>query len=164
VNFFIPGRYFAQIPAAPAATVAAPRTTAVVPVAPATPASAAPEASWSWLAALFAGLGGAIALAVGVIMFRVARPRREPVVYQPPEIELETFERPGLVPDLDAIEAALYIGNKSKVIVLIVLALAERGILNIVNRQLPQLKSGRKRDEDYEQALVTGIADDARFH
>jgi hypothetical protein len=36
-------------------------------------------------------------------------------LYKAPEIELETFETPGVVPDLNAIEAAMYLGDSAKV-------------------------------------------------
>ncbi|MBU1878124.1 MAG: DUF2207 domain-containing protein, partial [Chloroflexi bacterium] len=157
-KFYLPARYFAQLP-----PTQVPGTPVVAPTpAPTPPPNVAPFVLLG-LGGLFLGLGGVLAAVVGGIMFRAARPRSEPVVYQPPEIEIETFEQPGLVPDLDAVEAALYVGNSAKAIALIVLALVQRGVLNIVNRdplQLEVLSSATQGLADYEQALVDGIAED----
>jgi hypothetical protein len=50
-------------------------------------------------------------------------PKPAPKEYEAPEIELETFEKPGLVPDLDAIGAALYIGDTTRALTLAIMAL-----------------------------------------
>ena len=52
-------------------------------------------------------------------------------LYEAPEIEIETYETPGVVPDLNAIEAAMYLGDSAKVLTLLVMSLAARGIVKI---------------------------------
>ncbi len=89
------------------------------------------------------GLGIGL-LVVLIIVWALRRRKPKKSVYEPPEIEIETFETPGVVPDLSAIETAFYIGNSARTVTLIVLALSNRGVVNIVNRnplQLEVLKS-----------------------
>ncbi len=45
-------------------------------------------------------------LTVVLVVALILRRRRKKSVYEPPEIELETFETPGVVPDLDAIRCS----------------------------------------------------------
>ncbi len=102
---------------------------------------------------------------VGLLVFwayRWTRPLNPPAPYKTPVIELETFEKPGLVPDLDLIEAALYVGDATKVLTLVIMALVKRGVLTVLNRQPLQLEISDPNQElaDYERALVSGIADD----
>ena len=108
--------------------------------------------------------GGGLALAGGIVYgtMRWVAPKPAPEGYEAPEIEIETFEQPGLVPDLEAIEAALYIGDTAKVLTLIILGLVQRGVLTILNKKPLQLEVSNPDLplEDYEQALVDGIADD----
>ncbi len=100
--------------------------------------------------------------AQGPPTIRLVSPKAAPEEYQAPEIEIETFAQPGVVPDLDAIEAALYIGDTAKVITLVIMALSQRGVLTALNRRPLQLEVTNPDLEmaDYERALVAGIADD----
>ena len=84
-------------------------------------------------------------------------------LYTAPEIEIENFETPGVVPDLNAIEAAMYLGDSAKVIMLLVMSLAARGIVNVVNRRPMQLEllTPEATDlTDYEKILISSIAED----
>ena len=164
-KIYIPGQYFAGPIEAPATSavdapsVAAARTTDFA--APTEPEPAPQRALWPFIA-LF-GLGGlGLAGAVVYLVFRWVSPKAAPEEYEAPEIEVETFEQPGLVPDLDAIEAAMYIGDTTKVITLVIMALDQRGVLTVLNRKPLQLEVTNPDLEmaDYEWALVDGIADD----
>ena len=66
------------------------------------------------------------------------------------------------MPDLDAIEAAMYIGDTSKVLALVILGLAQRDVVTVLNQKPLQLEATDPTQEmaDYEEALVVGIADD----
>ena len=107
---------------------------------------------------------GGLAVVLGVFYFFVKRsaPKPVPALYASPEIEIETFERAGYIPDLNAIEAALLLGNTSKVLTLVLMGLASKGVVEVVNRSPLQLTildtSGG--GEDYEKALLDAIADD----
>ena len=104
---------------------------------------------------------GLIAL-IGFFAFRWTRPKQPKPVYQAPAIEIETFEQPGTVPDLSMIEAALYIGDSTKVITLILMQLVDRDVVSVLNHKPLQLEVHATDAplEDYERALVDGIADD----
>ena len=111
----------------------------------------------------FLGLGAVTAGGILIATFRKTAPKELPEYqYEAPEIEIETFNKEGLVPDLDAIEAALYIGNTVKALTLIIMSLSQRGIVTLLNNRPLQLELTNPTDglEDYEQALVDGIADD----
>jgi hypothetical protein len=108
--------------------------------------------------------GGGLLLAGGIVfgVMRWVAPKAAPEGYEAPEIEIETFEQPGLVPDLEAIEAALYIGDTAKVLTLVILGLVQKRVVTVLNRKPLQLEvtNPSLAMEDYEQALVDGIADD----
>ena len=109
------------------------------------------------------GCGGLLAaLVLFVVFVRRAAPKKAPALYQAPEIEVETFEKEGQVPDLSAIEAALFIGNTSKALTLVLAGLANKGAVEMVNRKPLQLTvvNAAAATEDYEKALVEGIAED----
>jgi hypothetical protein len=113
------------------------------------------------LAGMFC-LGVPITLGVLALLINALRRRKPKMNYEPPEIEIETFQTPGVVPDLNAIETAFYMGNSTKTIALIVLALEQRGIVNIVNHSPLQLEI-LKPDEKvatYERALLDAIMED----
>lgn len=106
--------------------------------------------------------GALLAALIGFFAFRWTRPKQPKPVYQAPAIEIETFEQPGTVPDLSMIEAALYIGDATKVITLIIMQLAGRGIVTVLNHKPLQLEVTPTSEplENYERALLDGIADD----
>ncbi|MCL7455368.1 MAG: hypothetical protein M8467_20220, partial [Anaerolineae bacterium] len=114
---YLPARYFSAtttpepLPAVPPAQV----TPGLPTQQPATPERKSPIALLIGLA-----LGGGLVLAGGIVYgtMRWVAPKAAPEGYEAPEIEIETFEQPGLVPDLEAIEAALYIGDTAKVLTL----------------------------------------------
>ena len=116
---------------------------------------------WIWLI-VFLGLGLGLALLIVVIAFKRATPKAAPEGYEAPEIEVETFEQPGLVPDLDAIEAALYIGNSTKALTLVLMALEQKGVVHVLNYKPLQMEvlPTDQTLEDYEQILADGIAPD----
>ena len=97
-----------------------------------------------------------------VLLVWALRKRKPKPAYEPPEIEIETFQTPGVVPDLNAIETAFYMGNSTKTIALIVLALEQRGVVNIVNRTPLQMEVLQPDAElaAYEKALVEAIQED----
>ncbi len=106
--------------------------------------------------------GLAIIALIGFLAFRWTRPKQPKPVYQAPAIEIETFEQPGTVPDLSMIEAALYIGDTTKVITLILMQLVDRDVVAVLNHKPLQLEVHTPDAplEDYERALIDGIADD----
>jgi hypothetical protein len=128
---------------------------------PSTPEKAEMPPVWGF-ALCFVGAGVGTAGAIVFAAFRRAAPKAAPEEYEAPEIELETFEKPGLVPDLDAIEAAMVISDTTRVITLAIMGLVQRGVLTVVNRKPLQLEVTNPDLEmaDYERALVEGIADD----
>lgn len=165
LKVYIPERYL-DIPsptAVPTRAYATPRPTAAGQAGSTPETTATPvEPDWGALVILL-GIGGVGG--VGWIAFwayRWTRPLKPPAPYKTPVIELETFEKPGLVPDLDLIEAALYVGDATKVLTLVIMALVKRGVLTVLNRQPLQLEISDPNQElaDYERALVSGIADD----
>jgi len=152
---YIPSQYFTSPVAEPT------RAQFVASEKPPEPAPASVPSLLPYL--LLFGVGGVVL--AGLIVFLVLRwvaPKAAPKEYESPEIEVETFERPGLVPDLDAIEAAMYIGDTTKVITLVIMGLVQRGVLTVVNRKPLQLEVSNPSLEmaDYEKALVDGIAED----
>ena len=95
-------------------------------------------------------------------MILAMRRRKPKPSYEPPEIEIETFQTPGVVPDLNAIEAAFTMGNSTKTIALIILSLEQRGIVNIVNRAPLQMEVLQPNAElnVYEKATIDAIQED----
>jgi tetratricopeptide (TPR) repeat protein len=117
VKFYLPARYFATLPPTPGTvpagtTSSAPPEVSNTPTDPPVPAPA--STVYPALDALFVCLGSILASIIGLVIFLIARPRREPVTYQPRKIGLETFEKRGLVPDLSAVEGALHAGNNAR--------------------------------------------------
>lgn len=110
--------------------------------------------------------GLAIIGLIAFLAFRWTRPKQPKPVYQAPAIEIETFEQPGKVPDLSMIEAALYIGDTTKVITLILMQLVDRNVITVLNHKPLQLEVHATDAplEDYERALVEGIADDGTLN
>ncbi len=136
-------------------------TLATGPVAPGAPPVYVPEDDAPWLC--FGALGVGLAALIGGLAFAWTRPKKAPPAYQEPRIEVETFQQPGLVPDLDVIEAALYIGDHTKVLTLVLLSLSERGVINVINYKPLQLEVANAAPTtlaDYEKVLVDGIAHD----
>ncbi len=107
------------------------------------------------------GAVGVVAALVTTLVVLLVR-RRRPQVYEPPEIEIETFETPGVVPDLEAVEAAFYLGNSAKTIALIVLGLEQQGVVTVLNRHPLQLEVTRPNADlkPYEKALIDAILPD----
>ena len=103
-----------------------------------------------------------MAALIVVLSLKRAAPKAVPEEYEAPEIEIETFEKAGQVPDLDAIEAALLIGDTTKAVTLVLMRLTQRGVLTVANQKPLQLEVTKPDQElaDYEQALVDGIAED----
>ncbi|MCE5259177.1 MAG: DUF2207 domain-containing protein, partial [Chloroflexi bacterium] len=106
--------------------------------------------------------GVPITVLVLILLVFALRKRKPKLSYEPPEIEIETFQTPGVVPDLNAIEAAFLMGNSTKTISLIVLALEQRGVVNIANHVPLQLEILKPDAEMavYEQALIKAIQQD----
>ena len=155
-RLYAPSKYFAQVPT--------PKETPGLAAAQPTPPPDESQSRTMTLLTTFScfGCGG---LLVALILFAAfvqrAKPKKAPV-YQSPEIEVETFEKQGQVPDLNAIEAALLIGNTSQALTLVLAGLANKGAIEVVNRKPLQLTvvNAKAATEDYEQALVAGIAQD----
>ncbi|MFP3897420.1 MAG: hypothetical protein ACLFV5_11385, partial [Anaerolineales bacterium] len=107
-------------------------------------------------------VGSFVTLIVLGLLLWALRKREPKPQYEPPEIEIETFQTPGVVPDLNAIETAFYMGNSTKTVTLIVLALEQKGVVNVVNYHPLQMEI-LKPDADvapYEQALLDAIQED----
>lgn len=117
---------------------------------------------WATAGLCFGCPGLAIVGLIGFFAFRWTRPKQPKPVYQAPAIEIETYEQPGKVPDLSMIEAALYIGDTTKVLTLILMQLTARDVIAVLNHKPLQLEvhSADAPLEDYEKALIDGIADD----
>ena len=140
-QLYVPSRYFGgpvMVPPTvkPEGTVATPEPTASSQVV--APAEAVTTA-WPYMIC-FGSAGLGIAGVIVVLVLRRAAPKAAPEEYQSPEIELETFEEPGLVPDLDVIEAAMYVGDTTRVLTLVLMGLVQRGVLTVVNRNPLQLE------------------------
>ena len=136
-----------------------------------TPAVTQPVTLADWLRnPLVMGLAIIITIFVLVVIIRASRRRKAKPTYMPPEIEVETFQTEGVVPDLNAIETAFYMGNSTKTLALIVLSLEQKGIVDIVNRNPLQMQiidkdaAAGRRDKlpVYEQALLAAHA--GRWH
>ena len=56
-------------------------------------------------------VGVFVTIGVLIMLGLALRKRKPKLVYEPPEIQIETFQTPGVVPDLNAIETAFYLGN-----------------------------------------------------
>ncbi|HNR95423.1 MAG TPA: hypothetical protein PKH89_00425, partial [Anaerolineae bacterium] len=100
-----------------------------IPLKP-SPTPVQPSGGTGWTRAalgLIFCMGMIVVLGVAVVVALVVKRRPKKPVYEPPEIELETFETAGVVPDLNAIETAFYMGNSARTITLIVLSLVNRG-------------------------------------
>lgn len=130
-RLYVPSENFAVIP-----TPAPQQTPALAPAQPTPPPDEQKDQTMGLLGALSCfGCGGLLA-ALGLFVFFVKRaaPKKTPALYQAPEIEVETFEKTGQVPDLSAIEAALLIGNTSKALTLVLAALVNKGAVEVVSQ------------------------------
>ncbi|RLG40978.1 MAG: hypothetical protein DRO05_05055, partial [Thermoproteota archaeon] len=150
VELYIPSVYFTLAPS---------------PTAPPVPTEApGPLASYGW-----AIIGAATLIMCGSLFMYLSRRRRRPEFppYEPPEIEIETFEVPEKVPELDPPEAALLISSADRVITLIALGLMEKGIIKITSLEPPkysvnaqELEKSRKELKKYELKFIEAIRDD----
>lgn len=103
---------------------------------------------------------GGILLVIGFFTRKKVAPVAD--IYQSPEIVVETYQQQGVVPDLDAIEAALLIGDTAKVLTLVIMGLSRKGAITVLNNKPIQLEvnNADAATEDYEKALVSGVEED----